>query len=183
MQLTYNYNIIDKKKSAEFFHLSVSIRENTAPNQLIIDICAQLVRNDSENHSDMFVIEAELPTGYTTGSEKLKEIRDFTTILFTETKKSDTVAIIYLHGLQADHEMCFSFEATKIYEIAERKPVPVVIYDYYNKARETVEYYQIKTSLCDICEDDDCTMDCKQNEEGFGIDSSSNIFDLLSENL
>jgi len=41
--------------------------------------------------------------------------------------------------------------------VANQKPAPVVVYDYYDQSRRARSFYDVvPATLCDICEDDDC---------------------------
>lgn len=178
VQLSYKYNTIDNKLHSSL-RLNVTVRENTPPKKLIIDICAQFVpsvNESEEQNTNIIVIEATLPSGFTTNEDELDKLRDYETILFTETKKSDSVAIIYLRSLGIKQQKCLLVEATRTHEVTRQKRAPIIMYDYYDENRKTTEFYGLKTFLCDICQGSDCKIDCLKKNDNFL--SSSTLYDL-----
>lgn len=164
IQLSYNYNTVDKESNSSF-RLGISIRKDTPPKNLIIDVCGEFTPsalNSEDNKTNMVVMEVTLPSGFTISKEELDKVRDFETILFTETQKSDTIAVIYLRSLEAGQEICISINTVRRHEVAKQKPTTVVMYDYYDKDRRATEYYEVSRSLCDICEAEECGADCKK---------------------
>merc|ERR1712203_523497 len=44
--------------------------------------------------------------------------------------------------------------------VANQKPAPVLVYDYYDQSRRAMSFYDVvPATVCDICEDDDCPDD------------------------
>ncbi|KAI9585832.1 hypothetical protein GQX74_001679 [Glossina fuscipes] len=123
-----------------------------------INICAnyQPAVDDEINESNMAVMEVALPSGYVADSEKLNDILAADRVQRIDTESSDTKVIVYLDGLVEDEQVCVTIVADKAFAVAKQKPVPVTLYDYYNSAYRGTEYYRIESSLCDICEGDDC---------------------------
>ena len=73
-------------------------------------------------------------------------------------------------------ELCLTVPAHRNYRVANHKPVPVTVYDYYNReqsARLFYEPYRAKT--CDICEGDECGPSCNSvpDKEPIGSDGST----------
>lgn len=59
------------------------------------------------------------------------------------------------------NEVCLTVPAHRVYKVANHKPVPVTLYDYYNRAAQHRVFYEpLRARTCDICEGDDCTEGC-----------------------
>ena len=57
-------------------------------------------------------------------------------------------------------EICPTIEAFRTYRVANQKPAPVLVYDYYDQSRRARAFYDIvPATLCDICDGDDCPDD------------------------
>ncbi|XP_037884019.1 CD109 antigen-like [Glossina fuscipes] len=161
IQLSYQYNLATKDDRPGF---KLDIKPKILPSQqLQINICAnyQPAVDDEINESNMAVMEVALPSGYVADSEKLNDILAADRVQRVDTESSDTKVIVYLDGLVEDEQVCVTIVADKAFAVAKQKPVPVTLYDYYNSAYRGTEYYRIESSLCDICEGDDCGTACK----------------------
>lgn len=162
VQLAYRYNVAVKGQKPSF-NLNTTIRANLPSQFLHLDICAEFVppSDDSEiQESNMAVMEIALPSGFTADIDHIEKIKEVETVMRTETTKSDTMIILYFDYLPAGHAVCVPIKATRAHAVAKQKPAAVVIYDYYDTERRATEYYLVKTSLCDICEGDECGADC-----------------------
>uniref|UniRef100_A0A1B0BJ29 TEP1-F n=1 Tax=Glossina palpalis gambiensis TaxID=67801 RepID=A0A1B0BJ29_9MUSC len=161
IQLSYQYNLATKDDRPGF---KLDIKPKILPSQqLQINICAnyQPAVDDEINESNMAVMEVALPSGYVADSEKFNDILAADRVQRVDTESSDTKVIVYLDGLVEDEQVCVTIVADKAFAVAKQKPVPVTLYDYYNSAYRGTEYYRIESSLCDICEGDDCGTACK----------------------
>merc|ERR1711955_61462 len=55
---------------------------------------------------------------------------------------------------------CITIEAFRTHRVANQKPAPVLVYDYYDQSRRARSFYDIvPATLCDICEEEDCPDD------------------------
>ena len=81
--------------------------------------------------SNMAVMEVEFPSGYTADIDGLKSLKSLETIKWVETKNSDTVATIYFESL-SEEEVCATLVAYRTYKVAQHKPVPITVFDYYD---------------------------------------------------
>lgn len=74
-------------------------------------------------------------------------------------KKSDTKVILYFDSLTT-REVCPTIEAFRTHRVANQKPAPVLVYDYYDQSRRARSFYDVvPATLCDICEEEDCPDD------------------------
>lgn len=88
--------------------------------------------NVKEQQSNMVVLEVSLPSGFTAESDTLKTLLQIKDVKKVETKKSDTVVVIYFDHLKSNEWVCPIIDAYRVYKVAEQKPVSVIIFDYYD---------------------------------------------------
>lgn len=77
-------------------------------------------------------MEVGLPTGYSLEKEFLLRILRTEGVKLVETKKSDSIAVIYIEQMVANEEKCLKVDGFRTHKVAEQKPVAVKIYDYYD---------------------------------------------------
>ncbi|XP_033156919.1 CD109 antigen isoform X2 [Drosophila mauritiana] len=164
VQLSYRYNLAEKEKKPSF---KVTPTVKDTPNQLlVVDICAEYVPledADKEKDSNMAVMEIALPSGFVGDAESLGKIQAVDRVKRVETKNSDSTVVVYFDSLTPGDVRCLPLEASKAHAVAKQKPASVSLYDYYDTERKATEYYQVKSSLCDICEGADCGEGCKKD--------------------
>ncbi|XP_032574230.1 CD109 antigen isoform X5 [Drosophila sechellia] len=164
VQLSYRYNLAEKEKKPSF---KVTPTVKDTPNQLlVVDICAEYVPledADKEKDSNMAVMEIALPSGFVGDAESLGKIHAVDRVKRVETKNSDSTVVVYFDSLTPGDVRCLPLEASKAHAVAKQKPASVSLYDYYDTDRKATEYYQVKSSLCDICEGADCGEGCKKD--------------------
>lgn len=73
-----------------------------------------------------------------------------------ETKNDDSVVVIYFESLPKGVNKCLPIEALRTHAVANQKPAPIVLYDYYDTNKKATEYYEIESKLADICQGGDC---------------------------
>uniref|UniRef100_A0A6P4EZC7 CD109 antigen n=1 Tax=Drosophila rhopaloa TaxID=1041015 RepID=A0A6P4EZC7_DRORH len=112
--------------------------------------------------SNMAVMEIALPSGFVGDTESLAKIEAVDRVKRVETKNSDSTVIVYFDSLTPGDVRCLPVEASKAHAVAKQKPASVSLYDYYDTDRKATEYYQVQSSLCDICEGADCGDGCKK---------------------
>lgn len=162
VQLSYQYNIVEKEQKPSF-NLNTTILSDISTQQLNLNVCAEYLPSSDDSElqiSNMAVMEITLASGYTADMDELDKIKEIETVMRTETTNSDTMIILYFDYLKAGNVICVSAKATRTFAVAKQKPAPVVIYDYYDTERRATDYYLVKTSLCDICQGDECGTDC-----------------------
>ncbi|XP_050320287.1 thioester-containing protein 1 allele R1 isoform X6 [Bactrocera neohumeralis] len=165
VQLSYRYNLAEKDK-APSFQVTTNVKEDQ--NLLIMDVCAEYVPADAadqEKESNMAVMEIALPSGYTAETDAFNAIEAVDRVKRTETKNADSMVIVYFDALKPADSKCVPVRAVKTHAVAKQKPAAVSIYDYYQTNRRATEYYQVNSSLCDICEGEDCGSSCQKSKE------------------
>ncbi|XP_015035838.2 CD109 antigen isoform X4 [Drosophila pseudoobscura] len=164
VQLSYRYNLAEKDKKPSF-KVTPTVKDTTSSQLLVVDICAEYIPledGDKEKDSNMAVMEIVLPSGFVGDADSLSKIQAVDRVKRVETKNSDSTVIVYFDSLTPGDVKCLPVEATKAHAVAKQKPAAVSLYDYYDTERRATEYYQVKSSLCDICEGSDCGTGCKK---------------------
>ncbi|XP_026834428.1 CD109 antigen isoform X2 [Drosophila erecta] len=163
VQLSYRYNLAEKEKKPSF---KVTPTVKDTPSQLlVVDICAEYVPledADKDKDSNMAVMEIALPSGFVGDVDSLGKIQAVDRVMRVETKNSESTVVVYFDSLTPGDVRCLPVEASKAHAVAKQKPASVSLYDYYDTDRKATEYYQVKSSLCDICEGADCGEGCKK---------------------
>lgn len=129
-----------------------------------MEVCADYspAAGDETKESNMAVMEIYLPSGYTADSEKFEQIRSAKEVQRIETKNSDTAIIIYFDSITAGQPVCFPITADRSHAVAKQKPAAITIYDYYKTEQRATVYYEVKSSLCDICDQESECGKCKK---------------------
>ncbi|KAH8281352.1 hypothetical protein KR054_000019 [Drosophila jambulina] len=163
VQFSYRYNLAEKEKKPSF---KVTPTVKDSPNQLlVVDICAEYIppeEGDKDKDSNMAVMEIALPSGFVGDADSLGKIEAVDRVKRVETKNSDSTVVVYFDSLTPGDVKCLPVEASKAHAVAKQKPASVSLYDYYDTERRATEYYQVKSSLCDICEGSDCGEGCRK---------------------
>ncbi|XP_050076546.1 CD109 antigen-like [Anopheles maculipalpis] len=159
VQLSYKYNMNVTGEWPRFV-LDPQVNANTNPDHLHLSVCASFVPSAGQNVSNMAVMEVGFPSGFTADSDTLPSLENMPFIKKVETKDGDTTVVLYFDSLD-QRELCPTISAFRTHKVAKQKPAPVVIYDYYDNSRIARQFYDgPKASLCDICENEDCSEAC-----------------------
>ncbi|XP_034474087.1 pregnancy zone protein isoform X2 [Drosophila innubila] len=159
VQISYQYNIVEKDPKPSF-KVQTIIKPESPPSKLELTVCVEYVEEGKAKASNMAILEVSLPSGYTADEDSFKDIQDIERVRLVETKNDDTVVVIYFESLPKGEKKCLPIEAFKTHAVANQKPAPIVLYDYYDTNKKATDYYQIESKLCDICEGEDCTAKC-----------------------
>ncbi|XP_073826189.1 thioester-containing protein 2 isoform X3 [Musca autumnalis] len=163
VQLSYRYNLATKDDKPSF-SIKHALKSTPNPHQLLMNVCTEYqTPADSElQESNMAVMEISLPSGFTADVDSFDKIRLAKQVQRVETKNAETVIIIYFDSLKIGEPVCFDVFAEKSHAVAKQKPAAITVYDYYNTEQRGTVYYEVKSSLCDICENDECGEGCKK---------------------
>ncbi|KAJ8943868.1 hypothetical protein NQ314_009638 [Rhamnusium bicolor] len=92
-------------------------------------------RNLTENgESNMAVMEVSLPSGFTADIDSLPSLEVSQNVQKVETSHGLTKIILYFNNI-SKIEYCPTVSAFRTHKVAKQKPVPVVIYDYYDSCK------------------------------------------------
>ncbi|XP_055853354.1 thioester-containing protein 1 allele R1 [Episyrphus balteatus] len=164
-QVSYRYNT-NVTGAWPRFILDPQVNRISHADYLHLSICTSFIPVEGgAERSNMAVMEVSLPSGFTVDLDTLPSLEANQRIRKVETKKRDTVVIVYFDYL--DHrEICPTLDAYKTYKVTKHFPAPVVIYDYYDNARKARMFYRApKSSLCDICDGSNCDNFCEKAEQ------------------
>uniref|UniRef100_A0A8D8UYD5 TEP1-F n=1 Tax=Cacopsylla melanoneura TaxID=428564 RepID=A0A8D8UYD5_9HEMI len=154
--ISYQYNI-NVTGAWPLFTLDPQVDKNSDSNHLQLSICSGFV---GEGDSNMAVMEVSLPSGFTVDSDALPSLQISQNVKRVETKNGNTVVVLYFDKM-TKKELCPTVSAFRTHKVAKQKPVPVSIYDYYDQSRRARMFYEPRVStLCDICEGEDCSKVC-----------------------
>ncbi|KAI8125143.1 CD109 antigen [Lucilia cuprina] len=162
VQLSYRYNLATKDDKPSF-NIKHEIQPTDYLNLLQMEVCADFNAGSESviKESNMAIMEIYLPSGFTADTDKFNEIHQIKHVQRVETKMDDTAIIVYFDYLTAGEEVCFKVNAEKSHAVAKQKPAAIIMYDYYNADQRSTVYYEVKSSLCDICEEGECGKVCE----------------------
>lgn len=83
----------------------------------------------------MVLFEVGMPSGFIIEKDKLSMQLDVPHVKLVETKEGETVAVIYFEHLLPHMEHCVEIQGYRSHKVAENKPVPVRVYDYYDSCK------------------------------------------------
>ncbi|CAH1108875.1 unnamed protein product [Psylliodes chrysocephalus] len=161
-KVSYQYNS-NVTAPWPMFTLDPQVDKNSNSNHLQISICIAFVSQNLTDTeiSNMAVMEVNLPSGFTADVDALPSLELSENVQKVETRNKLTKVLLYFNNLTRI-EYCPTISAYRTYKVAKQRPVPVVLYDYYDSARRARVFYRgTTTHLCDLCEDTDCESICK----------------------
>jgi CD109 antigen len=159
VQVSYQYNL-NVTGAWPLFTLDPQVDKNSNVNHLQLSICSGFVPTKEANESNMAVMEVSLPSGFTVDRDSLPSLELSSHVKRVETKNGDTMVVLYFDKMIKE-EYCPTVSAFRTHKVAKQKPVPVSIYDYYDSSRRARVFYEARrTTLCDLCEDEDCEDIC-----------------------
>ncbi|XP_011863302.1 PREDICTED: CD109 antigen-like isoform X2 [Vollenhovia emeryi] len=159
VQVSYQYNL-NVTGAFPLFTLDPQVDKNSNANHLQLSICSGFVPTEEANESNMAVMEVSLPSGFTVDRDSLPSLEISSHVKRVETRNGDTMVVLYFDKM-VKQEYCPTVSAFRTHKVAKQKPVPVSVYDYYDSSRRARAFYEPrKTTLCDLCEDEDCEDIC-----------------------
>lgn len=157
MGYKYNMNVTGEWPR---FVLDPQVNKNSNQDYLHLSVCTSFVPTTGQNSSNMAVMEVGFPSGFTADSDTLPSLENMDYIKKVELKDGDTIVVLYFDSLDRN-ELCPTISAFRTHKVAKQKPAPVVIYDYYDNSRIARQFYDgPKSTVCDICENEDCGESC-----------------------
>jgi len=164
IQVSWQYNLAVSAEEPAFF-LNPLLGQTSNENFMQLNICTYYKAGNSTN---MAVMEVALPSGYTADVDSLPAVTRAKEVKRIDTSDGDTNVIIYMDRITRD-ELCLTVPAHRNYKVANHKPVPVTVYDYYNRQQSARMFYEPTLArTCDICEGDECGSSCNSLTSGGG---------------
>ena len=103
--------------------------------------------------TNMAVMEVELPSGYNADMESLPSLTATRDVKRVDTANNDGTVLVYLDRVTPS-ALCLSVPALRTHRVANLKPVPVTIYDYYDRSKLSRIFYEPSSvSVNDIAKD------------------------------
>lgn len=130
IQVSSHYNL-NVTGAYPLFRLDPQVDRNSNDNHLQLSICSAFVPTRDANESNMAVMEVNLPSGFTVDRDSLPSLEVSQNVKRVETKNGDTMVVLYFDKM-VTKEYCPTVSAYRVHKVAEQKPVPVSIYDYYD---------------------------------------------------
>ncbi|XP_065299747.1 CD109 antigen-like isoform X1 [Dermacentor albipictus] len=157
LQVSWSFNLAVSSESPAFF-LNPLLDKTSTENYLQLSVCTHY--QGEGDASNMAVMEVALPSGYLFDFDTLSSIHRTKEVRRVESQDADTNVVIYFDRIGRE-ELCVTVPAHREHKVANQKPVPVKVYDYYNLARSARMFYSPhKATLCDICDGSECGNDC-----------------------
>jgi len=155
-QISWKYNLAVSAEQPAFF-MNPLVGKTSTENYLQLNICGYY---KAGNETNMAVMEVELPSGYLADVDALPSITRAKVVKRIDTANADSTVVIYFDRMTRN-EVCLTVPAHRVYKVANHKPVPVTLYDYYDRSQAHRVFYEpLRARTCDICEGDDCTEGC-----------------------
>lgn len=73
-----------------------------------------------------------MPSGYLIEKDQLDRLMEKPNVKLVEMKRGETVADIYIDQMTPNQQLCIEVQGYRSHKVAENKPTPVRIYDYYD---------------------------------------------------
>ncbi|XP_031620960.1 CD109 antigen-like [Contarinia nasturtii] len=140
-QLSYKYHT-NKIEMEPSFKLKPNTLNNSNEAYLKLQVCVTYEPIKSkEKRTNMVILEVALPSGYVAESDTLINVSNSYNVKKVETKNADTIFIVYFDNFEINKEICPVFDAFRAHKIAEQKPVPISVYDYYDSSDRATAFY------------------------------------------
>ncbi|XP_015930765.2 CD109 antigen isoform X2 [Parasteatoda tepidariorum] len=174
VQVTWSYNVAVTDVTPAF-SLKPVLGKASTDDYMELDICTRYKESGASN---MAVMEVGLPSGFEADTEILPMIKNLDKIKRVETNEGDTNVVIYFDRID-NEEVCVHVPAFRSHKVANPKPVPVKVYDYYDLSKSARMFYEPKSvTLCEVCEGEDCGSKCNELTDGVNA-SSTPIYNLF----
>ncbi|KAG4071650.1 hypothetical protein HA402_011804 [Bradysia odoriphaga] len=165
VQLSYQFNLNDAETSPRFT-VAVDVDKKSNDYSLILNICTKFIAGPDGDTTNMAIVQAELPTGFTADLETTKlglaSVKGFKNV---ETKKGNTLVVVYLDNLSTT-ELCLQVVAYRLCQVAGQKPSAVTVQDYYRPDRQKTTFYSLAPkTVCSLCDTDECKASCSKPKE------------------
>lgn len=175
IQVSWQYNLLVSAEQPAFY-LNPILDKTSNINYLQLSICTFYKAGEASN---MAVMDVELPSGYVADVEALPGLRRTKEIKRIDTAEGDTKVVVYFDKITRD-EICLTVPAHRTSKVSNNRPIPVSIYDYYNRQQAARIFYEPEqASSCDICDQDTCSQLCsskpKRLEKFISLHEQRNI--------
>ncbi|XP_033742010.1 pregnancy zone protein-like isoform X2 [Pecten maximus] len=145
------FNVMDDLK-AKSFDVNVTLKEESMTG-FLVEVCGRWMKKGA---SGMSIIEIGYPSGMEPDTDTLNTVRA------PEYKRLETAArglVLYFDEFNSEAQ-CVSIYMMRVDMVAEQKPAPIRIYDYYDTSKQSTTFYSSEvlanSGVCDVCKDCFC---------------------------
>lgn len=137
LQVSWQYNLAVSAEQPAFF-MNPLLDKTSTENYLQLSVCSYYKAGNSTN---MAVMEVDLPSGYSADVDALPSIARAKEVKRIDTANGDTNVVIYFDRITRN-EVCVTVPAHRTFKVANHKPVPVTLYDYYDRSQTARVFYE-----------------------------------------
>ena len=142
VQVKHQYHSMDTNER-NHFNIKPKVMFNNSE-EINLEVCFTYQPDQTEfNATNMVIMEANLPSGYTSQADLNENLKNNELVQKIETKNSESVIIVYLNNLKANVNHCLNIPADKSNEVFATKPAAIRMYDYYNLKRSNTVFYSL----------------------------------------
>uniref|UniRef100_A0A182ME87 Alpha-macroglobulin receptor-binding domain-containing protein n=1 Tax=Anopheles culicifacies TaxID=139723 RepID=A0A182ME87_9DIPT len=162
LQVVYQYSL-NLENFKNRFTLVLDKQNTGSDYELRLRVCASFIPELADSRSNMALVEVNFPSGYVVDRNPISEQTTVNPIQNIEIRYGGTSVVVYYDNMGAERN-CFTVTAYRRFKVAMRRPAYVVVYDYYDLNLNAIQKYEVDKQelICDICEGDDCSKDCKE---------------------
>ncbi|XP_048731535.2 CD109 antigen-like [Ostrea edulis] len=151
VQVAVNYNIKEQIERPAFVISVASLTETME--SISTRICTRY-NSSNDVHSGMAILEYGVPSGFEADLESISSHPDL-----KKSEVDERRVILYFDKI-TQNEACITVNAERRTMVANVKPSPVRVYEYYNPAKQVTTFYTPsilkQTSYCDVCSSCTC---------------------------
>ncbi|XP_069129864.1 CD109 antigen-like isoform X2 [Argopecten irradians] len=151
VEIATYFNVMDDLKTKSF-DVNVTLQEESMTG-FLVQVCGRWMRKGA---SGMSIIEIGYPSGMQPDVDTLNTDRA------PEYKRLETATrglVLYFDEFNNEAQ-CVSIYMVRTDMVAEQKPAPIRIYDYYDTSKQATSFYSSKvladSTVCDVCKDCFC---------------------------
>ncbi|XP_062501514.1 C3 and PZP-like alpha-2-macroglobulin domain-containing protein 8 [Corticium candelabrum] len=158
LQATVAYNVPAHGSSEPSYLLVVDVLEKNAGDRIDITLCSTYKKDED---SGMVVVSSVLPSGFGVDHDSMETYMKSDSDVKRYDVSGDQVDI-YLNQLVYNSKKCVVVTANRQYDVGNVKPVPAVVYSYYEPdlEKESVLYAPLSMADATVCELCMCNENC-----------------------
>ncbi|XP_060084301.1 CD109 antigen-like [Ylistrum balloti] len=145
------FNVIDDLK-VKSFDVNVTLKEESMTG-FVVEVCGRWMKKGA---SGMSIIEIGYPSGMEPDGDTLDTTRAPD---YKRMEKAARGLVLYFDEFNSEPQ-CVSVYMMRTDMVAEQKPAPIKIYDYYDTSKQSTTFYVSEvlanSGVCDVCKDCFC---------------------------
>ncbi|KFB36249.1 thioester-containing protein 1 [Anopheles sinensis] len=158
LDFKYEYTLDLRQYNHRF---SLSVDKITSDHTLKLKICTSFIPLVVDERSNLALVEVNFPSGYVVDNTPISEATTANPIQKFDIRFSGTSVVVYYDNMGIENN-CFHITAFRRFKVALKRPAYVVVHDFFNPKLNAIQPYEVdEQNLCDVCEGEDCSPDCK----------------------